>query len=193
MTLYEHAERELGLVNCDEGKKAALLAAVKGFATDGWSGGSVGWGIETLVRLLSYKPLTPITSEPSEWVEVGGPTIEHLRAERLWQNARRSTSFSRDGGRTWYDIEDPELNNGDVWKREEGDWEPVELGSNVNAGSRVRVRQDAYSASTSLANAHNGRTGELVLVDSGRCSVKYDDGTLFRHDPTRLEVLKAAP
>jgi hypothetical protein len=36
-------------------------------------------------------------------------------ADEMWQNRRRSTTFSRDGGRTWYDIDDPSLDNGDTW------------------------------------------------------------------------------
>lgn len=191
MTLYEHAERELKLIGCEDPEKSALLAAVKGYATGGWSGGSHGWGLQTLVRLLEFKPLSDIGTSADEWVHVAGPTTEHPDAADLWQNRRRSSSFSRDGGKTWYDIDDPELNNGDVWVRDDGEWERVELGHNVHIGSRVRVRVDAFPSESRLASLHNGRTGEVVVIDAGRLVVKYDDDHEFRFPPESLQVLKA--
>lgn len=180
MALLEHAQRELNLIKCDEPEKTALLSAVEGFAKGGWSGGSAPWGIQTLMRLLQFKPLSDLTSDPGEWVEVG---------DGVWQSRRRPTTFSRDGGRTWYDIDDPELNNGDVWVRDEGTWEDVILGSNVKVDARVRVKRDAF-ADGRLAQLHNGREGELVSVDAGQCVIRYDDGHEFRFIPAKLEVLK---
>ena len=48
-------------------------------------------------RLASFKTLTPLTSNPEEWMEVGGGT---------WQNNRSSDCFSTDGGKTYYSIDD---------------------------------------------------------------------------------------
>lgn len=188
MTLYDHAERELNMIQCEEPEKTALLEAVRGFAKGGWSGGSVGWGVATLVRLLEFKPLSPISSEPTEW--------NHIADERtpngpIWQSQRRSTTFSRDGGRTWYDIEDPSQNNGDVWKRDEAEWEDVLLGTNIQVDDRVRVKYNAF-ADPRLGGIHNGREGELVAVDAGQCVVRYDDGHEFRFLPVKLEVLKTS-
>lgn len=185
MSLVEHAQRELNLIKCDEPEKSALLAAVEGFAAGGWSGGSAQWGIEALGRLLRFQPLSPITSNADEWQHVGDDADG-----QIWQCRRRHTTFSRDGGKTWYDIDDPSLNNGDVWKRDAATWEQLELGSNAYVGVRVRVKADAFPADSRLAGEHNGRSGELVVVDSGRCTVRYQDGAEFRHDPTHLEVLK---
>lgn len=182
MALIEHARRELNLIKCDEPEKTALLKAVEGFATGGWSGGSVDWGIQTLVRLLQFQPLSDLSASPSEWVNVG---------DNVWQSRRRPTTFSRDGGRTWYDIDDESLNNGDVWKRDEGKWEAVLLGTNVQVGSRLRVREDAFTEGR-LARLHNGRQGELAVVDNGLCLMRYDDGHEFRHAPANLEVLKTS-
>lgn len=188
MSLIEHARYELDRIKCDEPEKSALLAAVEGFAQGGWSDGSASRGVATLVRLLRFQPLSPLTSDTSEWqlVQDGGD-------ENVWQSRRRATTFSRDGGRTWYDVEDEALNHGDVWVRAQARWEPLVLGDNAQVGARVRVRLDAYDADTANAHRHNGRDGELVLVDSGRCTVRYADGREFRHEPARLEVLKAAP
>ena len=180
MTLLEHAQRELDFIKCDEPEKTALLKAVEGFATGGWSGGSVGWGIETLTRLLQFKPLSELNSDPNAWIEVG-PSV--------WQSVRRPTTFSRDGGRSWYDIDDPSLNNGDVWNRDDANWAAIELGSNVKVDDRVRVRENAFDDQR-LATMHNGREAEVIGFDGGRLIVRYDDGHEFRFLPELLEVLK---
>lgn len=119
--LTEHARYELsraGLFDADAdygGAHAnAVMELIETFAAQGHSGMSASMVIQLFHDLAQYKPLGPITSDPSEWVNVSD-----ISGEPLWQNRRRSTSFSRDGGATWYDIEDPSLNNGDVWNREQ--------------------------------------------------------------------------
>lgn len=184
MGLLEHARYELNLIDCGEPEKSSLIAAVGGFASGHWSGGGVEWGIETLTRLLRYKPLTSITSEPSEWLNVS----EHAASGSLWQSKRRPSSFSRDGGHTWYDIDDATLNNGDTWNRNDADWDEVSLGNNVLPGDTVRVKLDAYNGD--YGTRHNGRTGELLEVRNGLCVVRYEDRTEYQHQPAKLEVLK---
>ena len=44
--------------------------------------------------------LTPITSSPDEWMEVG-----EQDGKQLLQNTRQSSCFSTDGGNTYYDID----------------------------------------------------------------------------------------
>lgn len=116
--LQEHAVTELkraGLLDDDADYGGALGPAVMRlinvFADDGHSGMSAAMTIDLFCRLARFEPLTPITSDPDEWTN-----DTQIGNEPLWQNTRRSTSFSRDGGKTWYDIDDPTLNNGDTWK-----------------------------------------------------------------------------
>jgi hypothetical protein len=111
--LTEHARYEMeraGLFDHDAdygGAHAnAVMELVETFANQGHSGMSAGITLHLFHELAQFKPIGAITSDPSEWGEV---TVG------LWQNKRRGTSFSRDGGATWYDIEDESLNNGDVW------------------------------------------------------------------------------
>jgi hypothetical protein len=80
------------------------------FSKQGHSGMSATITKEIFSLLVDGKTLTPITSTPEEWAKV---------LDDLWQNKRRYTSFSRDGGKTWYDIDDESLNNGDKWVRDE--------------------------------------------------------------------------
>lgn len=119
--LMQHAKFELeaaGLFDEDADYNGALAHAVmeliETFARQEHSGFSAMMTIDLFSRLARYEPLTPISSNPDEWVNVfeedGKPH---------YQNKRRSTSFSRDGGQTWYDIEDSSLNNGDTWYTQE--------------------------------------------------------------------------
>lgn len=125
--LVKHAEYELklsGLLDKDSdydgmiGK--AVLELVKTFSKQGHSGFSAHYTLDVFNRVANYKPLTPIGSDPDEWMNVSD-----MSTEPTWQNKRRSSTFSRDGGKTWYDIDDPKLNNGDVWKRKK--WLPQRL------------------------------------------------------------------
>lgn len=190
MSLVEHAKYELGragLMDRDsdyDGRLGrAALEIVKVFADQGHSGMSAMATIDIVTKLMAFKPLTPITSDPDEWIDVSEQS-----GYPFWQNKRRSTSFSRDGGKTWYDIEDPTANNGDA-ERPDDAWETVELGVNVHPGDEVRVKYNAYGEG-SLALRHNGQLGILVRVNAGMCAVRYTDGHEYMHVPSRLEVPK---
>lgn len=110
--LMEHARRELQLAGVEPELQPSLLAAVEGFVSYGHSGTSAQFCVEILGRLLRFENLTPLGTTPDEWMHIAGP---EAGVESVWQNRRRSTSFSRDGGTTWYDIDDPSQNNGDSW------------------------------------------------------------------------------
>lgn len=97
--LVEHAERELKIAGLfDEDSDyggmlgTAVLDLVKVFAEQGHSGFSAGMAIGVFTRLAQYDNLTPLTDNPEDWVEV---------ADSLWQNRRKSSAFSTDGGRTY--------------------------------------------------------------------------------------------
>lgn len=114
MSLEEYAEKELRLAglfdkDSDYGGMVgeAVLELVRAFAAQGHSGFSASLVLSAFDRVARFKPLTPLTSDPSEWTKVD---------KRMWQSTRLSTSFSRDGGKTWYDIDDPEQDNGDHWR-----------------------------------------------------------------------------
>lgn len=107
--LTSHAQTELtaaGLFKKDSDYNGmigdAVLELVKVFAAQGHSGFSAGLTLEVFNRVASYKTLTPITSNPEEWMEVG---------TGVWQNRRQGSVFSKDGMQTWYDIDNPENNS----------------------------------------------------------------------------------
>lgn len=102
MTLLDHARRELGLVNEDPELSANLLAVVAAFAAFGHSGGSAPIAIHHLERLLRFQPLSPLTSDPAEWID----RTEANGGQPMWQSTRDPRVFSHDGGRTWAYITD---------------------------------------------------------------------------------------
>lgn len=105
--LVAHAKRELslaGIDNADSDYGGAIATAVTElvttFASQRHSGCSAQITIEILNRLLRYETLTPLTDNPGEWQSVS----QHFN-EPMWQNIRSPKHFSRDGGKTYYDVE----------------------------------------------------------------------------------------
>lgn len=125
--LVNHAKKELklaGLFDKDSDYDGMLgetvLELVKVFAKQGHSGFSAFQTLKIFNIVADFKNLTPIGSDKDEWMNVS-----EMSNDKLWQNKRRGTTFSRDAGKTWYDIDDPKLNNGDTWTRKQ--WLPQRL------------------------------------------------------------------
>ena len=68
------------------------------FAAEDHSGASAHMALAVFEKVARFQPLTPLTSDPSEWMEVG---------PNVWQSRRSPSVFSKDGGATWYDIDNP--------------------------------------------------------------------------------------
>ena len=104
MSLVEHATRELELCGQtaeDPGYAASLVAAVAAFASYGHSGGSAAVAVEQLHELLRFRTLSQLTSDHDEWED-----RSEISTSPLWQNRRDSAAFSRDGGQSWYFVDD---------------------------------------------------------------------------------------
>lgn len=103
-----HAERELrraGMFDKDAdygGKLApAIMDLIRLFAAEGHSGMSAAMSLQIFTRLASFKALTALTVDPDEWHDVS-----EASGEPMWQNIRESNCFSKDGGKTYYDIDE---------------------------------------------------------------------------------------
>jgi len=87
--------RTAGLFDADadyDGAVAAnVVALMETFCAYGHSGGSAGATLGLFNKLAQHKPLTPLTGEDDEWVEVSSE--DH---HALFQNARCSTVFKQD-------------------------------------------------------------------------------------------------
>lgn len=104
MSLVEHAKRELTILGeFDESPAYAqsIVAAVAAFASFGHSGGSASIAIEVLNNLLNFKNLTPLTDNPDEWED-----RSEMSGYPFWQNNRNFSAFSRDGGKSYYLLDD---------------------------------------------------------------------------------------
>lgn len=105
MSLIEHARRELeraGLFDKDSDYNGAIaeavMALVKTHSEQGHSGMSHAFTLQVFNTVADFKPLTPLTSDPSEWRDVST-----MMGRPCWQNIRSSAVFSSDGGLTWKD------------------------------------------------------------------------------------------
>lgn len=103
----EHELRLIGMLGSDDEMNAAMadhiLKMVDLFAAEGHSGFSAPYAINALNQLLRFEPLTPLTGDDEEWMEV---------TDGLYQNKRCSRVFKKDGKA--YDIE------GIVWRDKDG-------------------------------------------------------------------------
>lgn len=116
--LTEHAKLELRLagmydedVDYGEGAIAkCVMELIEVLSSQEHSGGSHAMTMAIFDKLSRFENLTPISSDPSEW-----NCVSDMCDHETWQNQRRGTTFSLDGGQTWYDIDDASLNNGDSW------------------------------------------------------------------------------
>ena len=72
------------------------------FCKEGHSGYSAQLQVELFTRLASWHPLSELTNDPTEWQEVG----TERDCTPLWQSRRSPDCFSKNGGRTYYSVDD---------------------------------------------------------------------------------------
>jgi len=106
--LVDHAKDELqraGLFDKDSDYNGmignAVMELCQTFSNQGHSGFSANWVLDVFNRLAQFKTLSPITSEPSEWTDVS-----ECSCIPMWQNKRDPSYFSKDGGKTFYSLND---------------------------------------------------------------------------------------
>ena len=107
--LVKHVKNELRLIGYDvenpdtddlNGMMSShIIEIAEIFSKQGHSGASGEYAIQVLEQVLRFKNLTPLTTDPAEWVEVG---------PEMWQNKRSSDAFSDDGGKTYKRLGDDE-------------------------------------------------------------------------------------
>lgn len=72
-------------------------------ASKGHSGMSHGYTLALFNKVVNFKMLTPLTDDPVEWMDLTGES----GGDPTFQNTRQSSCFSKDGGKTYYDLDDP--------------------------------------------------------------------------------------
>lgn len=101
--LVKHARRELELVGEDADVIEWFLETVRAFASYGHSGGSMEATLPILEKLLRFENLTQLTNDPDEWIHHGADVWGEDGG--IWQNVRNSKMFSRDGGRSYFNVD----------------------------------------------------------------------------------------
>lgn len=79
-----------------------IIELVTAFANQNHSGFSASYATAMLVKLLRFEPLSPLTSDPEEWVDQSLLLNGNEKGEKMHQNKRNSAAFSYDGGKTYY-------------------------------------------------------------------------------------------
>jgi hypothetical protein len=105
MTLKQHAESELNIIGMTEDSddemniamRKHILHIVDEFTKEGHSGFSASYAISIISKLLKYEPLTALTGEDSEWVEIADE-ISGSNRGKLYQNKRAGHVFKDDDG-----------------------------------------------------------------------------------------------
>lgn len=90
--LVKYAEEELkrigmGADNTDDYNKMmhdSIIEMVEKFSKQGHSGFSAGYALGILEKVLNYEPLTPLTGNDDEWMEI----TDMNQGELLYQNTR---------------------------------------------------------------------------------------------------------
>lgn len=91
--MISHARRELRLIGEKEEVIAQYEKIIDAFVEMRHSGSSAGIAVRNICDLLQFKNLSPLTDDPSLWINVG---------TGVWQSCRNMEAFSEDGGKTYY-------------------------------------------------------------------------------------------
>lgn len=101
--LVTHAERELRLAglfseDSDYGGMMgdAVLAMIRQFSKEGHSGFSAGMAVSLFEKLARYQPLTPLTGEDWEWMQVDDDTWQNTRCSHVFKTTERG-AYDIDG------------------------------------------------------------------------------------------------
>ena len=107
-SIQERAKIELERIKFGDKDTRAMLDILKLFFHNWDSGGAVSVAAPVLCRLIEGKPLTPLTGEQDEWVDMSDTMGSG--AGSLYQNIRRSSVFKErqnDGTMIAYDLDLP--------------------------------------------------------------------------------------
>lgn len=118
MNLIKYAESELdhiGLTDEDEYNgmmRKHILHMVKEFAAEGHSGFSAKYALYCLKKLLDYKPLSPLTGEDDEWMDIsdcGRPLqYQNKRCSSVFKDSKDGQAYDVEGKVFWEWYTDPE-------------------------------------------------------------------------------------
>jgi hypothetical protein len=121
MDMVDFAKRELSLLRGDDldpmqdAIENDILEIIDIFSKQGHSGGSAGYVLPILERLLNWEIIAPITGGDSEWEEVGDGLFQNKRCFSVFKSKDRFDGqpytidgkiFSDDDGESWFTSRD---------------------------------------------------------------------------------------
>lgn len=65
----------------------AVMKMIKVFADEGHSGFSASMAISIFEKVARFEPLTPLTGEHGEWMEVGDGCFQNVRCSHVFKDA----------------------------------------------------------------------------------------------------------
>ena len=120
--LVDYAKDELkriGMVDsgedCNDWATKAILELIELFASQGHSGFSAPYVINSFSRLAMFKPLSSLTGEDDEWDEVGDRLFQNKRYSAVFKN-KDGAAYNIDGkvftddGKVWYRCKESRVN-----------------------------------------------------------------------------------
>jgi hypothetical protein len=104
--LVDHARRELAIIGEDPWITDGLCKVIAAFAEMGHSGFSAEHCAAALEKLLRFRPLSPLTDDPAEWIDQS-----EISGTPLWQGVRDPRAMSKDGGKTYALVDEEPVTN----------------------------------------------------------------------------------
>ena len=111
MSLVSYAEEELDRIGMVEGDdmngvmRKHLIHMIEEFSKEGHSGFSASYALQCLTKLLSFKPLSPLTGGDDEWTDVsevsGEPMFQNRRYSSVFKHGKDGEAYNIDGKVFW--------------------------------------------------------------------------------------------
>lgn len=103
MSIIAQAKDELRRANFGDEDSAVMIDILERFFAQWDSGGAVWAAAPVLQRLIAGKPLSPLTGDDDEWVDVGvgDGTLQNKRLSSVFKDPRFH------GGKLAYDLDNP--------------------------------------------------------------------------------------
>lgn len=75
----------------------AVTRMLRIYAIEGHSGGSHGMVQSIFTRISSFRPLTPLTGDDDEWMEVGPNQFQNRRCSTIFKDGKDGKAYNIDG------------------------------------------------------------------------------------------------
>lgn len=139
----------------------AVVELMTTFSNQGHSGFSASMVRDIFNKLSNWETLTPITSNPDEWSNVAETTGPEDIG--LWQNKRNPAIFSKDAGKTWYNVDESIL--GYI----EACLENIMLNPGMNVTRMGPVKFPGNAGTTTAFHGQNIGSGDvpMFVIDPG--------------------------